>query len=72
MISRIELSENSKFRVERKWLTIQILLFGWPILCWWNHRVVPISNSCLDVQAMELNVFYEFGQYTVIIVYVYK
>jgi hypothetical protein len=29
MISRIELSGNSKFRMEMKWLTIQILLFGW-------------------------------------------
>jgi hypothetical protein len=29
MISGIELSDNSKFNVERKWVTIQILLFGW-------------------------------------------
>jgi hypothetical protein len=29
MISEIELSDNSKFNVERKWVTIQILLFGW-------------------------------------------
>jgi hypothetical protein len=29
MISGIELSDNSKSRMERKWLTIQILLFGW-------------------------------------------
>jgi hypothetical protein len=29
MIFGIELSKNSKFRVKMKWLTIQILLFGW-------------------------------------------
>jgi hypothetical protein len=33
------------------------LLFEWPALCCWNHRVVPIFNLCLDVQTMELNVF---------------
>jgi hypothetical protein len=56
MIFGIELSDNSKFRMERKWLAIRILLFGWLEICHWNHRVVSISNSCLDVQTMELNI----------------
>jgi hypothetical protein len=57
MISGIELSGNSKFEVEMKWLTIRILLFGWLEIRCWNHRVVFISNSCLDVQIIELDVF---------------
>jgi hypothetical protein len=70
MISGIELSGNSKFGMERKWLTIQIRLFGWLKICCWKHRVVPISNSCLDVETMELDVFLKFEQYKV--VYKYK
>jgi hypothetical protein len=57
MISGIELSGNSKYGLERKCLTIRILLFGWRRICSWNHRVVSISNSCLDVQTMELYIF---------------
>jgi hypothetical protein len=52
---RIELSENSKSKLEKKWLLIQFLLFG----CVWNllleSKVVPNSNSCLDVGTTELN-----------------
>jgi hypothetical protein len=33
--------------------------------------VVPISNFCLDVQDMEFDVFYKFGQY-IVVAYVYK
>jgi hypothetical protein len=70
MISRIELGGNSKFGLERKWLIILIMLFGWLEICCWNHRVVSISNSCLDVQTMELNVFFEFRQYKVVYIYI--
>jgi hypothetical protein len=48
MNSGIELGGTSKFKLERKLLTIRILLFGWLGICSWNHRVVSISNSCLD------------------------
>jgi hypothetical protein len=57
LISGNELTENSKSKVERKWVTIQILLFGWLEICSWNQRMVSISNSCLDVQTMKLGVF---------------
>jgi hypothetical protein len=60
MIFGIELSGNSNIRVERKWTTIRILLFGWLEICCWNYGVVPISNSCLDVETMGLNVFCSF------------
>jgi hypothetical protein len=30
-------------------------------MCCWNHRVVPISNSCLDVQIMELDIFFSLN-----------
>jgi hypothetical protein len=61
LISGIELSGNSKSKVERKWLTIRILLFGWLEICCWNQRVVPISNSCLDVETIELDVLFWVG-----------
>jgi hypothetical protein len=33
---------------------------GWLEIRCWNHRVVFISNSCLDVQIIVLDVFFEF------------
>ena len=52
----IELGGNSKSKVEMNWLPIPILLFGWLEICCWNQTVVPNSNSCLDVETMELDV----------------
>jgi hypothetical protein len=66
LISEIELSGNSKSWVERKWLIIQILLFGWLGIYSWNQTVISISNSCLDVEGMELDVFLYFRQYKVV------
>jgi hypothetical protein len=46
-----EMAYNSNSAV---WMACIVSLESW---------VVPISNSYLDVQAMELDVFFEFGQY---------
>lgn len=61
MILRIELSGNSKAKLERKWLLIRIPLFGWLEICCCNQRVLPKSNSCLDVKILELDVSLSFN-----------
>jgi hypothetical protein len=58
-----ELGGNSKSCLERKWLSIRILLFGWLKICCWNQRVLHNSNSCLDVRTMEFDVFLKCGIY---------